>query len=479
MNPRRAILWLTMVAVGIAAAAAGYLWRRAGEQRRIVAASIPPRPDVSALPAELSQRLQACERRARTGSDRIAALSELSRLYHANGFFPQASQCDQGLLQVDPANPRWPHLLASIFAGYGQLDDALPLWRRAVELAPDYTPARLRLGDALLKTNQNAEAAQVYAAVLQREPRNPYALLGLARIDVDAGRWNAARDELEIVVQQSNYGLGYDLLPTVYEHLGDAARAEAIRARAKASGAFCDVPDPWIDELVYDCYDTYRISAAAGAFDHAGDTRTAVRVLERALALDPGRALFQFQMGGLCLRLGDDAGARRHFERCTVLAPDFSDGWAQLTGLLMKLGDRAASERVLAAGLAHCPQSPGLHLERGRRLSAAGLFPESIQEFQETIRLRPDEADAFVELAKVYFQLGRIDEGVAELHLALKAEPEHPGVLPILALHAIRVGDEAAAREWLRHIRNQPRVTPEAREALRQAYQQQFGRAAE
>jgi tetratricopeptide (TPR) repeat protein len=475
MKQRRVIWAIAVVALG-GLTAASYLWWRAGEQRAIVAAGIPHRPDLTSLPAEMTQRVGACERRAQAGPNRIAALGELSRLYHANGFFPEASQCYQRLLQVDAADPHWPYRLATIIAGYGQLDDALPLWRQAVKRAPDYVPARLRLGDTLLKTNQNAEAAKVYAAVLEREPRNPYALLGLARIDVDAGRWDAARERLEVVVQQSNYGIGYDLLPTVYEHLGEAARAEAIRARGKASGAFYDVPDPWSDELICDCYDTYRISAAAGTFDHAGDTRVAIRILERALTLAPDKAVFQFQMAGFYLRLNDLANARRYFERCTVLAPDFADGWAQLTDLHMKLGNLEASERALAAGLANCPSSPGLHLDRGHRLGVAGRFPEAIREFQETIRLRPQEADGYVELAGAYFHLNRIDEGVAELRKSLQIEPENPAALSTLAFFTIRTGDQAGAREWLRHIRQQPRISPEDRAALENAFRERFGR---
>ena len=125
-------------------------------------------------------------------------------------------------------------------------------------------------------------------------------------------------------MDQSNYNLGYDLLPTVYEHLGETARGEAIRARYKASGAYYDVPDPWIDDLINDCYDTYRISSAAGTADHAGDTHAAIRILQRALTVAPDKEVFQFQMGSFYLRLRDNDNARRCFERCTVLAPDLS-----------------------------------------------------------------------------------------------------------------------------------------------------------
>ena len=71
-------------------------------------------------------------------------------MYHANGFLDEAGRCYQGLQQLDPAEPRWLHLHATILAGYGQIEPALALWKRVRELAPDYLPAQLRSGDSLL-----------------------------------------------------------------------------------------------------------------------------------------------------------------------------------------------------------------------------------------------------------------------------------------------------------------------------------------
>ncbi len=91
--------------------------------------------------------------------------------------------------------------------------------------------------------------------------------------------------------------------------------------------------------------------------------------------------------------------------------------------------------------------------------------------------MRPDEADAYVELAKAYFQLNRVDDGMAELHRALQVEPEHPMALTTLALYSISIGDEAAARTWLRRVQLQVRTQPETVDALLRAFTQRFGRA--
>jgi tetratricopeptide (TPR) repeat protein len=463
------------VATLVAVSVAGWMAWNSAQRRARIEASIPARPDLNEWPAELAQRITDCEERARRGDDAIAGLDELSRLYHANGFYPEASQLYAALLQLDPDNPRWPHRLAHILAGFGRIEDAMPLWRQTLAHAPDYIPALLRVGDALLKVNQNAEAAEVYASVLRLEPRNPYALLGLGRIDVAAERWAQARERLESAVMLSNYELGYDLLPTVYERLGTSGRGEEIRARSKASGAFRDPADPWLDELHSDCYDAYRLSLLGGNAQRNGDMRGAVAILERALKFAPDSAPIHYQLGMLFVSQREFTRARPRLEECIRLAPDFADGWAQLAHLQWTVGDRAAFERTINEGIVRCPDSAGLRQDRGRRLLKDGKTDAAIADFREAIRLRPQEAGAYLDLALAYGVIGRNADAAVELRRALQAEPENPDALEGLAIHAINVGDAAEARDFLRRVLSQPRISPETRESLRQAYTQKFG----
>ncbi|HYD82767.1 MAG TPA: tetratricopeptide repeat protein, partial [Opitutus sp.] len=348
------------------------------------------------------------------------------------------------------------------------------LWRRVVELAPDYTPARLRLGDSLLKNNRLDEAAATYAAVLERDHDNAYAQLGLARIDLEAERWTQARERLETVVRATNYELGYDLIVSLYERLGQADRALAIRGSAKAFGSFRDPVDPWLDALLDLCYDPYRISLAAGIAARSGDPARGRALLERAIELAPGDISTRFQLGTLSLQQGDTTTAREQFERCTILAPDFSDGWAQLSALQAKLGDSAGAARTLATGLRHCPDSPGLHLMQARTFRQAGRIEEAINEFMISINLRPNEPEAFIELGSMLVSAGRTDEGMEQLRRSLETDPANPMALSILAFHAISTRNEAEADQWMSRIAEQPRVSREQASRIHAAYRQQF-----
>jgi tetratricopeptide (TPR) repeat protein len=459
----------------VAAAGGAWWWQRTAAVRAIVAAVLPPVPDVGAAPAVLQDRVAAAEARAHGHLAPQAGLAELSRLYHANGFLAEAMQCYAGLEKLAPADPHWLHLHASILAGFGEIEPAIGMWRQVIKLAPDYVPARLRLGDCLLKSNHPIEAAAAYDDVLKLDPANSYALLGLARIDLEAGRWEAARTRLETVVRQTNFNLGYDLIVSLYERLGQKDRAEAIRASAKASGAYRDAPDPWLDGLLADCLDPYRLALSAGVAARAGEPAVAVGLLQRAIELAPGDVSTHFQLGTLSVALGDLKTGREQLELCTTLSPQFADGWAHLSALQAQQGEVAAAARTLATGLATCPNSPALHLMHAHDLQKSGQVGEAIAEFRASIQLRPNEPEAYIELANVYLGQGREGEAVEQLRAALEADPGDPMAISILAFHAITTGDEAEARRWLARVELQPRVPKDKVADLAGAYRRAFG----
>ncbi len=474
MRARRTLLIVT----GLAVAAAAVGWWRAEVSRSLIIAGVPSTPPVLNWPAEFRARLEQTSARAIGRWSPGAALGELSRLYHANGFLREAMQCYTLLEQLEPEEPRWWHRHATLQAGAGDGERALERWERVRRLAPSYVPAQLRLGDLLLKNNQPARAAAVLAEVLQREPGHPHALLGLARIDLEAGRWAEARPRLEAVVAKTNYALGYDLIVTVYEKLGETRRAMEIRGRAKASGAYRDFPDPWLDELLGDCYDVYRLALEAGRASANGNHAGAQRILERTLTLAPDDVAARFQLARVLVEQRDGSGARREFERCTVLVPGFADAWAHWAALLQQAGEAAGAERIVAAGLRACPESSGLHLMRARQLRQAGRAQEAIAAYETAIRLRPNEAEAYLELATTLFRLEEVPAGLKRLEEALAAEPEHPPTLALLAFHAITSGDETAAQGWMQRVQRQPRVAPEQAGRLQAAYRERFGRPA-
>lgn len=473
---RRRKLWLALALVALLGGGTWY-GSRVVTRHAVAIRHIPSVPTLTDQPATLAESLAEAEVRTRHWRQSAQGLADLSRLYHANGFFPEAMTCYEGLRQIEPANARWPHLQASIIAIFGRMEEALPLRQQAVELAPDYIPARLRLGDVLLKSNRPAEAASVYAEVLRRAPGDPYALLGLARCDLSANDWGKARERLQEAMAQHPDSIGaLSLLVTVSEHLGDYSTADTLKTTI-GRREFSDLPDPWLDDLAEVCFDAYRLSVAAAVANAAGNRTVALDLLDRAMALAPNASSYHRQAGQLLLDDGNYGAAKNHLEKAVALNPTDSDAWLRLIDALRGLGQTQPAVSAMLTGLSHCPQSPSLHLEYARWLRSANRLDEAIAEFRYGYQLRPSEATPLVDLATTYITAGRTDEAVDALNLALERQPDHPIALATLAFLAISHDDEAEALRRWEQIRRQPKTPAAVVSSLRQTYQQRFGRS--
>ncbi|MFZ5495654.1 MAG: tetratricopeptide repeat protein [Verrucomicrobiota bacterium] len=472
--PRVRLLIILLAAALLGAA--GWWTVRTTQRQRLVAQHLPAIPPLQGWPAELGTRLAEADADARSWRHSASGLAALSRLYHANGFYPEALLCYDGLRAIQPREARWPHLQAAILADFGRTDEARPLRRQAAALAADYKPARLREADVLLKAGLPPDAQGAYEAVLRDFPGEPYALLGLARCAMERHDWNGARGHLQTALASNPDFIGaLSLLVTVRERLGEPAAAEELRARI-AGREFTDLPDPWLDELAAVCFDAYRLSVAAVVARASGDTARALALLERATALAPGVSSYFRQAAQIYLADRDYGSAKWKLEQAVAVNPADADAWMLLLGALRGLGQEAAASTALQQALGHCPQSPGLQLERARWLKAQGRLAEAIAAFRLSHSLRPSEATPLVELANTAFAADRAEEGLAALREALARQPGHPMALVSLTFYHIVSGDEAGARRHWEEVRRQPRTPPAMADDLRRAFRRQFGR---
>src|SRR5687768_9906051 len=81
-------------------------------RHNIATGHIPATPALTDRPAVLAASISDAETRARSWGNAKDGLAELSRLYHANGFYAEALQCYDGLRQMEPRSARWLHLQA-------------------------------------------------------------------------------------------------------------------------------------------------------------------------------------------------------------------------------------------------------------------------------------------------------------------------------------------------------------------------------
>lgn len=445
------------------------------EQQQWILSMLPPPPEQGALEGRLLYAIQGAFSQIEKGEDPVAATGRLAKIYQANGYLNEAIQTLDLLLQLEPDNPHWPHLLAFLLAGYGELEPAMELWERTMELDPDYLPTQLRRAEALLKLNRYEDAEEAFTIVKIKDIENPHAHHGLARVAIHREDYEAAHQHLSRSMQYSRGSVGIQLTVTVLERLGQHDRAETVRGMARTLEGYSDIPDPWILDLMTYCYDAHQLVSAAGTFAYAGNTEEAIRLSELAIKYDPENAAAHFHLGNM-YREGNKPKALSAFETACRLNPQLSDAWLFRALIYKEMGSMQQCDELLKQGLINCPDSPALHLSWGERLVEMDRMEEAIPVLKRSVRLRPQEAEAYLALARIYIRQSKLDLAHDITQQALEAEAGNPTALSFMVILSINKKQENEAESWLRKVELQPRCTPEMRENLAGFFQQAFGR---
>jgi tetratricopeptide (TPR) repeat protein len=466
----------TLLLAAVAGMAAGGYW---GWQRYSASREWgrirPPLPALlgSSAPG-VDARLAAYAQQFEKSPPNVTALADFTRVCHANGQLDAAISGYQALIKLNPEEPRWPYRLASILAGYGRLDEALPHLRRTVQLAPDYVTARLKFGEALLKSNSTAEAEKTYREVLQHDEKNQHAMLGLARCDLQADRLTAARSQLQrTVATHPEFGSALSLLGSVLERLGNTEGAEIVRSKIQQGSHYPEPDDPWLGDLISDCHDPYTLLIAASAALAEGRHRDAVSLLNRGLTLAPENARLHRQLAKTHAALGDLKTARIEMEQAVLLEPTNDAIHLDLLSILRQSQDTAALGAAVTRGVETCPNSPALQFEAGLVASQSGKLEDAARFFESAWHNQPTETAAAYEAATAHFRRGKPESAVVLLEQVLARLPQESTAALMLLRYGIQSGDSRAAGWMQRTIAAEPPAAVLAE--LRQDYQRRFG----
>ena len=444
-------------------------------QRRLAAtiqAHLLPPPSSKGLHPELGNRISELNKRTIEGPNRVDSLAELSSLYHANGYINRAWQNYRILIELDEKNPLWPYRLATIVSNFGQLSDSIALYGKAIELDPEYTPSRIHLGDTLLKLNRYDQAKSAYQSAYDRDSSNPFALFGLARVALAQNDIKTAQRLLESA-RRSNKRIGGDLLADIYETMGETSKARALLNDVTWS-SHIDTPDPWIDDLVSDCFDSFEVAMAGGRAGRAGNTAKAIELLRKAISLDPLDQNAHNHLAETYVAQGDLNRARLAYEACIKVSPTFDRGWAGLISVELKSGNQARAAELIEQAIAKCPESYVINNYKGEALIDGNRSREAIPYFQTTIRVAPEKAVGYNYLARAYLNIRENRKALEQLQKALKAEPSNPLTIRLTTIFYILAGDPIQAKAFLQKAVLSPRISEEEIAQLQAMFDEKF-----
>ncbi|MFP6559957.1 sulfotransferase [Paraburkholderia sp. B3] len=155
-----------------------------------------------------------------------------------------------------------------------------------------------------------------------------------------------------------------------------------------------------------------------------GDPAGAAQLLERAIAVQPERAIFHADLGLALQAMHRPQDALAALSRALALAPASADILIARANLLRDLGRPAEALDGYAAAQRLQPQRPDAWAGRGDALHLLGRRAEALASYDRALALQPGQAAVWYNRGTLLRGLDRHDEALTSLNRTLELEPD-------------------------------------------------------
>ena len=314
----------------------------------------------------------------------FVAYSNLGNDLLQKGQVDKAIRMCEKALELQPGFAEPHNNLANALIQKGRVDEALLHYQKALEIRPDLAVVHCNIGFILLQRGQVDEAMARFQKAVELRPEFVNARVGLANVLLQKGRTD------EAIVQ--------------------------LRAALEIQ------PD-----------DADANSNLGNALLQKGDFDDAIVYFQNALAVQPNDAEFHNDLGNALLHKGRTNEAIAHYRKALEIQPDFALGHHNLGMALLQKGqiDEAVAHFRKTVELE--PGNAKVHNNLGWMLLQAGQLDEAKSQLVKALEIRPDYVEAHDNLAKTLLRKGQVGEAVTHYQIALKFQPENAHILSHLA----------------------------------------------
>lgn len=317
--------------------------------------------------------------------------------------FPEAEAAWRAYSKAHPADPESFAHLGLLEARQGHYAEAIPLYRKALQMNPRVSGLRLNLGLALFKGGQPRQAISEFGILLRTAPPD-----------------SAEAQRLRLLIATAWYGLG---------RYGDAAPffKDAAERDPRNLPLLLALAHSCLWSKQYPCVlETYRriltLNASSAEADMlAGEALDAMRDDAGALAqfraaakANPKEPNVHFAVGWMLMAQKRYQDAIPEFQAELANDPSRTRVRVYLADCYIHLGDNRNAQPELERALKEDPSIGLAHLDLGIIEAAQGHNEAALVQFQDAIRLEPGEADPHWRLARLYQAMGQTDKARAE-----------------------------------------------------------------
>jgi tetratricopeptide (TPR) repeat protein len=362
--------------------------------------------------------LERVYQEARRRPDDEKTVGRLGRTLHAWEQWDAALQVYARAQQLAPREFDWVYLEGVVLQRLARHADAALAFRRAMQLRPEYLPARVKLAESLLESGAVGEGAALFDALAKEPAAAPVAELGLGRLAARAGRHADAVAHLRRAIDLfPELGAAHYALALSYGALGrqDDAR-DALRKHQQYGPRWPAVDDPVLLQVTALKDDAGALVRQGTRLAEDGDLVGAIAAHEAALQRNPALAQVHANLMSLYGRQKNWAKAEEHYRALVNLGLNLGEAHYNY-GVLLVLQERwDEAARAYRDAIAVNPLHAEAHNNLGQMIERERRWEEAAREYRAAVVAQPSFRLARFNLGRMLIALGQLDEAIAELN---------------------------------------------------------------
>ncbi len=307
------------------------------------------------------------------------------------------------VLEANGSNPEAYAHMGLLEARQKHYTEAVPLYRKALELGPQIPSVQLNLGLALFKSGELKQSIEIFSALIKSQPTDsPQAM------------------QLTTLLGMAHYGLGEYALAIPYLKEATAADAQNLELKmvlahsclwAKQHQCFLDVYQE-ILAIAPNSAEAYML--AGDLLDGMKDRMGAIQQYRAAIRVNPLEPRVHWSLGYLLWAQNLYKEAAAEFQAELNNTPDDAQSLTYLADSEIRLNQYETGRQLLEKANLINPDIEMIHLDLGIVFNDAGRREDALRELKQAEQLDPVDQNVHWRLGHLYQMMGRIDDAKAE-----------------------------------------------------------------
>jgi tetratricopeptide (TPR) repeat protein len=313
----------------------------------------------------------------------------------------------------------------------------------AMQRIDETKPRLLKTAREAFEAGDQAGAKKHLCRLLQHDPNNVEANIGLGEIALAEGDYKEALDQFIVALKNAPHDLDIARwIPRILEQGGDqqSTTAEQIAEQTPESTALLfvlieravetgdtGVADRWLARL-----EQLRPTAAEGwvnigrAHQWHNELQAARLDYDHAIKLASTWAYPYLLRGDVLFNLSEDEAAIRDFTRASELSPEDSYAYCRIGDVYRLLGNKAKAVERYQQAVGKNPQDALAYYGMGLVLQALGQFDDALRAFERVVELKPTSPIGHQNVGNVQVALDDHEAALAAYGKAIDLAPDQP-----------------------------------------------------